>query len=176
MLKLVVRVLAKGQALAEGGLAHVSFGIILVMMFLTTIDVILRYVFNSPLPGVLELDIMLLVALVYLSLPYIQSIKGHIRLDILAERLPPVPQTALAILGHIICLVIFVIIAWQGGVRAHEGMLRGEFAQGLIDYPVWPARWTVAIGAGFLCLRFFSDILVDARRLRNMLLKSPKGI
>jgi TRAP-type C4-dicarboxylate transport system permease small subunit len=169
MLKLIVRLLAKGQALAEGGLVQVSSGIILVMVFLTTVDVILRYVFNSPLPGVLELDIMLVVGLVYLSLPYVQSLRGHIRITTLADRLPPVPQTALTILGHIICLVIFAIITWQGGVRAYEGMLRGEFVQGLINYSAWPARWTVAIGSGFLSLRFFSDILFDARRLRNML-------
>lgn len=47
--------------------------VITFMMLLTTADVALRYVFNSPLPGVYTLCEMLMVCVVYPAAAYVQQ-------------------------------------------------------------------------------------------------------
>src|SRR3989304_5743018 len=61
--------------------------VITFMMFLTTADVALRYVFNSPLPGVYTLCEMLMVCVVYPAAAYVQQKRGHVRVDIIIDRL-----------------------------------------------------------------------------------------
>jgi TRAP-type C4-dicarboxylate transport system permease small subunit len=75
------------QIAVEKGFNILSAGIISFMMFLTTVDVVLRYIFNSPLPGVYTLCEMLMVGAVYPAVAYVQQIKGHVRVDVLIDRL-----------------------------------------------------------------------------------------
>jgi len=155
--------LTRGQGRIERLLAFVSAIVIMCMMFITSIDVIMRYVFNSPLAGGFELQEFLLVGVVFLSLAYVQSVKGHFSLDLLTVRLPLGAQTTLLVLGHIICLVIFALITWQSGLRAWIAWTTGQTREGLISFPLWPAKFMLPIGMGLLCLRFISDIATDFR-------------
>src|SRR4030042_5380500 len=159
----IVVKLTRGQSRIERLLGFVSAIIIMCMMFITSIDVIMRYVFNSPLVGGFELQEFLLIGVVFLSLAYVQSAKGHFSLDLLTTRLPLGAQATLVVLGHIICLVIFALITWQSGLRAWIAWTTGQTREGLISFPLWPAKFMLPIGMGLLCLRFFSDIAADFR-------------
>ena len=163
----LISLFTKGQSSAESTLAFISFSGVMVMVFLSTADVILRYIFNSPLPSVVELEVMLVIVVVYFALPYIQSIRGHIRLEILSNRLTPIAQKTLVVFGHILCLVPFVVITWQGGLEAYKSWVISEFEPGMVRYPLWPAKSAVAIGALFFSVRLISDIVVDLRKMRN---------
>ena len=175
LLNSIAKKFAQGQTTAERWLGGVAAGIIMVMMFLTSVDVVMRYAFDNPLPGVYELQEFLLVGVVFLCLAYIQSLRGHINVDLLSGRLSPRMQTALSILGHVICLVVFAIITWQGGLRAWIAFVTGQAREGLVGYPLWPAKSMLTIGTGLFCLRFISDIFFESRRLRTMLSKLPAG-
>ncbi|MBW1802388.1 MAG: TRAP transporter small permease [Deltaproteobacteria bacterium] len=159
--------LNRWENLADRGLAVAAAAIILAMMFLTTMDVVLRYIFNSPLPGVYELQEFMLVGAVFLGLAYIQSLKGHIYVDLFTNRFTERGQAVLAIVSHSVSLLIFALITWQGGLRAWTALITGQSREGLISYPLWPAKWTLTIGAGFFCLRLALDIVVDCYHLRN---------
>lgn len=173
----IVGKLTRGQSRIERFLGLVSAFIIMCMMFITSIDVIMRYVFNSPLAGGFELQEFLLVGVVFLSQAYVQSAKGHFSLDLLTTRLPSGVQTALLVLGRIICLVIFALITWQSGVRAWIAWTTGQTREGLISFPLWPAKFVLPIGMGLLCLRFISDIAADFRdRPSKRLAKRSGGL
>lgn len=53
------------------------------MMFLTTIDVIGRNLFNAPLPGGYEVTAFLLMTLFFLSLPIVTIRNGHITVNLI---------------------------------------------------------------------------------------------
>jgi TRAP-type C4-dicarboxylate transport system permease small subunit len=61
--------------------------LIVLMMVITTIDTFLRQAFNSPIPGVYELESMMLVAIVFLGIAYVQGQKRHISLDLVTSHL-----------------------------------------------------------------------------------------
>ena len=154
---------------ADRALCIASAAIILFMMLLTTVDVVLRYAFNSPLPGVYELQEFMLVGVVFLALAYIQSSNGHIYVDLLTNRLSERGQAVTKIFSHAVSLLIFGLITWQGGLRAWTALITGQSREGLISYPLWPAKWVLTIGGGFFCLRLAMDIAMDIHRLRSPL-------
>ena len=160
--------ITRGQNAVERWLGIVSAAIIMLMMFLTSTDVLMRYVFNSPLVGGFELQEFLLVGVVFLSLAYVQSLRAHFNVDLITSRLSPRAQAVLLIVGHIICIFVFAIITWQSGFRAWVAWSTGQTREGLISFPLWPAKSMIPIGTGLLCLRFIWDILADSHRLRSM--------
>ncbi|UCG68082.1 MAG: TRAP transporter small permease [Thermoplasmata archaeon] len=56
---------------------------IVIMMMLTTTDVILRYLFDSPILGSMEMTELLMVSVAGLSLAWCTLKSGHIRVDII---------------------------------------------------------------------------------------------
>lgn len=164
-MKKLLSFLRRTKSRAESIATHFSCAIVLVMVLLSTADVICRYVFNSPIPGGVELEVMCLIALIYLGLPYVQSIRGHINLEILHSHVTPITQKYLTIFGHIVCLVPFAMITWQGSMQAIKSWMTGEFEPGIVRYPLGPAKTAIAIGALLFCLRLISDIVIDFRNI-----------
>ncbi len=65
----------------ETALAVTSAIVLFVMMMLTTVDVVGRYIFNAPINGGFELTEMLLAALIYCGLPLVSQRREHIVID-----------------------------------------------------------------------------------------------
>jgi TRAP-type C4-dicarboxylate transport system permease small subunit len=135
------------------------------MMFPITADVILRYGFRSPLHGSLELGEFMMIGIVYLSIAYIQAVKGHIRIEVGSAWLPKKFQIAMDIFGYAIGLALFSIIAWRSGQLAWEAWITKDYTMGVVYFPLWPAKSIVPIGTGLLCLRLLSDMIRDSAKL-----------
>ncbi len=146
------------QEKIEKGFITVSAAIIGLMMLITTVDVVLRYIFNSPLPGIFILCEMLMVCAVYLSVAYIQQQEGHVRVDIIIDKLKGSPRIALELAILILSLAAFGLVFWKTGVNAWDAWVTDDHAMGLIEYPFWPAKTCLTVGVGLLCLRFLADI------------------
>lgn len=128
------------------------------MMSLTTVDVILRYIFNSPIPGVYTLCEMLIVGIVYLAIAYVQQQKGHVRVDVFIDRLKGAPRMAFELATLILAFVSFSLMCWQSGLLAWDAWVTGDYDMGLIEYPFWPSKAAMTVGIGLLCLRLITDI------------------
>ena len=55
-------------------------------------EVMMRYVFNSPIPGHLEVSELLMPIIVFLGLSYTQATHGHVGMDLVLDSLPPRAQ------------------------------------------------------------------------------------
>src|SRR3989304_4130225 len=69
--------------------------ILAAMMFLMTADVILRYIFGSPLPGAYELLQFMMSIVIPFGIAYCAHEKGHITVDVLFVFLPAKGQRIL---------------------------------------------------------------------------------
>lgn len=165
--------LEKIQVWVENIFNSVSAAIVGLMMALTTVDVVLRYLFNSPIPGVYTLCEMLMVGIVYLAIAYVQQQKGHVRVDVFIDLLQGPPRLAFELAVLILALVCFSLATWQTGFQAWDAWVTGDYAMGLIPFPYWPAKAILSIGLGLLCLRFVTDIKNYALELRRT---SPQWI
>ena len=79
-----------------------------VMMMVTAVDVIGRFVFNLPVKGSIEITGFLLVFTIFLAIAYAQSREQHITIDILVSRFP---DRARLIINTIILLIGLIILA-----------------------------------------------------------------
>ena len=144
-----------------------SATVIGVMMFLTTADVVLRYIFNSPLPGVYILCEMLMIGAVYPAAAYVQQQKGHVRVDVFIDRIKGIPRSTLELSTLFLALLSFGLVCWQGERLAWEAWITGDHEMGLMEYPYWPAKTVMTLGIGLLCVRLATDIRDQIRELRK---------
>jgi C4-dicarboxylate transporter DctM subunit len=157
----------KIQIAVERGFNVFSAVVITLMMFLTSIDVVLRYVFNSPIPGVYTLVEMLILGAVFPAVAYVQQVRGMVRVDIFIDRLKGNPRTAFELATLFLALVAFALLCWQIGILAWEAWITGNYEMGIIEWPFWPPMTVMTVGLGLLCLRFVTDIknyLIELRK------------
>jgi TRAP-type C4-dicarboxylate transport system permease small subunit len=163
--------LEKFQRTVEKTTCGIAAGIILFMVFPVSIDVVLRYLFRSPIPQVYDLSEFMIVGAAYLAIAYVQAIKGHIKIEAATARLPEKWKIVLDIFGYGLGAGLFAIITWQSARLAWEAWVTQDHTMGVINLPLWPAKSIVPIGTALLCLRLISDIIWEIGKLRGIVLE-----
>ena len=141
----------------ESALTVLSAMVICLMMLLVIIQIMARTL-RTALPGVVESLELLVVAVAFLGLAYAQSINGHIRIDVIQNRLPVKWREAIEGLFLVLTLGTFGIMTYISTGAAYEAWVIGDFREGLINYPLWPSKILLPIGAGFLSLRLLIQL------------------
>ena len=91
------------RAWLEGALGATSATVLFLMMMITAVDVVGRYVFNKPLNGGFEITEMLLAALIYCGLPLVSRRREHIVIDTFDPLMSARVKRALDVLAEIVC-------------------------------------------------------------------------
>lgn len=115
------------SALATG----VSAAVVFIMMMITVVDVIGRYVFNAPLFGALELTELLMGLLVYMGLPLATYRREHITISLLTDALPPWLADIQHRLFDVVCGATCGFVAWRMWIYAGRLVRSGEHTQQL---------------------------------------------
>ncbi len=145
-------------------------GWIFVMMALITTDIVMRFVFNSPISGVTEIIEISIVIIVYLQLTHTLKVGRMTRSDALystiLRRYPPV--------GHIMGILFsaagvgLMIAIIKGGWPKWLQAYHGDFFvgnTGVFTFPEWPQRLILVIGCGMLAIQFALMALDSIRGL-----------
>ena len=138
----------------------VGVGILAVMMFFTVTDVCLRYFFNRPFASSFELTEFMMAILVAFGLAYTARLDGHIKVDILTSRLPKRIQAAISSFTNLVCVVVFILIAWQSFAQAKTLYLSGLTSE-VLYIPVFPFVLMTGIGFALLGLVFLINFFVS---------------
>jgi TRAP-type C4-dicarboxylate transport system permease small subunit len=130
-----------------------------VLMLLTTIDTLGRYILNKPITGAFEITTnYLLVALVFLAMGYSYCEGVHVRVDFLAVRLP---KHVRLIINHlvqvasILYILVLVIASMQQALRVHSSH---TVMSSLEMIPMWPANLIVPVGLFVMFLLMLFDL------------------
>ncbi|MEN8673393.1 TRAP transporter small permease [Nocardioides sp.] len=124
----------------------------LAIMVTMVADVANRVSGRGSISGAYELVTMLLVMVVFLGISYSERTETNVRVTLATSKMPRAVARVVRTFGG---LVSFVIVAWFARTTwdaALVSMERGEFTQGLVDFPVWPSRLVIAIGFTLLAL------------------------
>lgn len=149
------------------GLALLGNFALLVIMFGVSADALLRYTLGRPITGTLEGVELLLVIAVFLSLAQTQADRGHIAVGVLTERLRGRPRAALVAATSLLGLALFGALTWASGGHALRSWQMGEYAAGLIAFPIYPSRFLVALGSFLLCLQLLLELARAVMELRG---------
>lgn len=145
-------------------------GWIFVLMALVTSDIILRFVFASPISGVTEIVEISIVIILYLQLTHTLKVGRMTRSDALystiLRRYPAVGN----IMGFFfsaagVGLMIAIIKGgWPKWIQAYHGnFFVGNV--GVFTFPEWPQRLILVIGCALLAIQFALLALDNIRAL-----------
>lgn len=132
-------------------------------VFSITADVVMRYCFNKPIPGMTEIVTMAVVLMIYLSLGYSFAEGGFVKVEMLVRFFPPKIRLIVEFFTLMIFLFIFGLIFWQATKFAMVSTLKREYVWGLINIPLYPSKWAVAVGFLLVMLQgliHFGDVLI----------------
>ncbi|XAW88584.1 TRAP transporter small permease subunit [Vibrio sp. CDRSL-10 TSBA] len=116
--------------------------ILFILLVLNVVyDVVMRYVFNDVSIAFQELEWHLFSAVFLLGIPYTVKAGGHVRVDIIYERLSHKAQAVVDIAGTLLFLLPFcLLVAYFGIDFAKESFELGETSG---DPGGLPSRWII---------------------------------
>jgi TRAP-type mannitol/chloroaromatic compound transport system permease small subunit len=170
--RLMVERLADGYTVFCTITGVVAAVTIALMMVSTTLDASARYVLNNPIPGVFELNEVLLVICVYMGLAWTQIERGHIRVTAFLRNLTPRTEAGFNILAWAVTFIFISILAYQSAIGAWESFQIREFRWGSVQMPIWWAKALVPMGCLMMDLQLIIDIWEEVEIIRGRLSRS----
>ena len=139
-------------------LCGLAAGVLLfAVMLLVVANVVMRYAFNQPVTGTLELTESALPLIIFFSLALTQAHGGHIKVVLLTQHLSPRLGRAAKVLAMIAGFVLFAWAAYAGWNMAAKSFAIGELERGAIRFPIWPVKFAVFFGLALLAVQFLLD-------------------
>jgi len=127
-------------------------------------DILGRLLFNYPLIGVPEIVKVSVVAIVWLQMAHTLKIGGHIRSDVILDRLSPRRKALVNVIAAALGVLVFGFLVYGGWPNMIEGWRIGEFEGELpVRVPTYPVRTIMILGAALTCFEF---IVYGWRNLR----------
>lgn len=122
-------------------LGRIAAVLFVLMLFNVFIDVVSRYVFNDVSIALQELEWHLFATMFLLAIPYTLRAGGHVRVDLVYDRLAPGSRAWIDLFGSLFLLLPFcLLVAWYGVGFAQEAYLLGETSG---DPGGLPYRWLI---------------------------------
>jgi len=132
--------------------------VLLLMMFLTAMDVLLRYIFNRPISGSYEITEYMMAIVVSSGLAYCAVVKGHVVVDLIISRFPSRVQAILNSVHLLVSFALFVVITRQSYLYILT-MADSNRTSAVLLIPVFPFIAILTIGLGIYTLQLLADLL-----------------
>jgi TRAP-type mannitol/chloroaromatic compound transport system permease small subunit len=144
-----------GEILAWGTVV-----ILLIMLY----EVISRYVFNDPTSWAWKVNGQIFSGTLILGGGYILLVKGHVKLDLIYERVGTSKQRLFDMITFPVFCLAFIIVIWQGWRMMASSISMNEHDMGLFRTPLYYGKIAFLVGA---VLIFLEGISVFIRKIRR---------
>jgi TRAP-type C4-dicarboxylate transport system permease small subunit len=131
--------------------------ILALMMFLTVVDVVLRYL-GKPITGTFELMAFAGALIIGLSLPQASLDGAHVNVDILTEYLPHFWKRIFLIFSKLLGFLFFILLTWSFFLKGNDLYKTHEVSLTL-QVPYYPVAYGLSLCGLVECLVLLSDIL-----------------
>ena len=157
--------------------------LIFALMALGVVQIVLRTIFAAPLLGYIDIVELSMVGFAVLAIAYVQRVGGHVRMELLIQKLKGRYLWAAELLGT--ALAIFIVSVLIPYSYAHF-QRAFEFGDSTIDLELatWPAKLIVPVALSLLvirlCIQFFGylRLLLDPslQQIAVPALKRPEEV
>ena len=120
--------------------------LILLDTLAVSFDVILRYSLGLTWTGLFEITEYSLLWITFLSAAWILKIDGHIRVDLLLDRLSPRRKAITNSVASIICLILLGILTWYSARLTLNHYQMGTYISSILQPVKWPIDIIIPIG------------------------------
>lgn len=145
-------------------MAFLSGVSVLVVTLMITYDVLLRYFFNRPQLFVDELATLILILIIFGGIAFTFQRGGHIRVDLLTNRLGRRANRTLRILTLFLGIVFLGIITQNTFVSSLVAY-RLERLSMVMFYPLWIPMLLIPIGTGLMAWVMVKALIDEVKGL-----------
>jgi TRAP-type C4-dicarboxylate transport system permease small subunit len=144
-------------------IALVGLSCLLIQATMIVVDVLLRWVFNSPLFGMEDI-IQLLISVILASFfPILLIDSKNITIDVLGEVLGARTKAWLDVVGQLTTLILFVLVVWQLTLFSIEVNNQTTL---ILQLPIAPSWW---LTTGLMSLCIPAQLVVTVSKIRKVL-------
>ena len=150
-----------GRALLviEYVLLGISAAIALFVMAFVGAEVLMRYVFDSPIPGHLEGSELLMPMIVFLALSYTQATHGHVGMDLVLDALSPGLRRIATMGTLLVSIFICAVLAYFSSKNALQLYRFDDVTMSPPYFKTWPSAAAITIGYALISLRMWVQVL-----------------
>lgn len=123
-------------------LALVGFTGLLILALMTTLDVLLRWLFKAPVQGVNDVSSVVMAVVIAACIPANLAMKQNIRVEVFGALGGRMAHRMLEVLSSALTLLFILMIAWEF-VPYVASLKAGGDRTWVLGWPVWP-WWSVA--------------------------------
>jgi TRAP-type C4-dicarboxylate transport system permease small subunit len=135
--------------------------VLLLLMAVTVVDVVMRYVFNAPLASAWEFTEFSMTLIVFLGIAYCGWTGGHIAVDLLEAWLDRPSLRFLPALIAFTGALLFALVAYRATL---ETLATIQQVSNMLRWPHYPFRFTAAFGSAMFAIVLFIQGLGALRR------------
>lgn len=123
------------------------------------VSFLMRNLFGTAIPGLLEFGETLIVLAVFLALAHGERVQSQIRMTLVTELLTPRTATVLRAFAMLVSLCVVLAFSAATSGAALDSFRSGEVRFGLLRFPLWPARVLIAVGFWLLSIQYLMKLL-----------------
>lgn len=139
-------------------MSGIGAGVLAAMTLLAAMDVLLRYVFNRPISGALELIQYMMLVTVVSGFAHCTVEKSHIRVEALIESFPAKARAVVYCITSFLSLALIALITRQSILYA--GLLYdSKLTSPVLFIPAYPFVIVLALAMAVFCLSLFAEFL-----------------
>jgi TRAP-type C4-dicarboxylate transport system permease small subunit len=128
-------------------------------------DVVGRQI-GTPIVGIVEIAAQSVVLAAFLTMPYVMRRGSHIRATILVSRMPELARKMFEIIGYLVGITIFGLLAYSAYGNFMTDFIAGSFeGEGALRVPTWPTRLVIFLSASLMIVE---SLLAIARTLMGV--------
>ncbi len=133
----------------------------------TCVDVMGRYIFNSPIPWMLEVTEYIMLYIPFLGAAFVLKDDAHIKVDVITLRLRPRNRDLLASVTSAIGGIVLGIYTWYGFQVTLDSFQRRVASLEYLKMPYYIIVMIIPIGGFFFAIQFFRLCVSYLRKSRH---------
>lgn len=127
--------------------------LIIPIVLVTTIEVILRYVFNMPSIWAWDVNIHLMAVIIFIGAGYTLLYRGHIIVDVVVGRFSPRVRAIMDLVTSGFFFLGIGVLLWRAILKAAISIEIKEQLISVWGPPLYPLRVVIAVGILLLLLQ-----------------------
>jgi len=143
----------------EHYLTYAATAIIVFTMVFVCAEVVMRYVFNSPIPGHLEGSELFVPIIVFFAISYTQSQRGHVGMTLVIENLPPRIKRYTEITTLLLSVLTCAVLSYFSYKHAYSTWDYDGVTMSPPYWRVWPSAAAVPLGYMLIAIRLYLQAL-----------------
>ena len=143
----------------EHYLTYAATALIIGIMLFVCAEVVMRYVFNSPIPGHLEGSELFVPIIVFLAISYTQSQNGHVGMTVVVESLPPAVRRYVEISTMLLSVLTCAVLSYFSYKFAYNEWAIDDVTMTPPYWRIWPSAAAIPLGYMLIAMRLYLQAL-----------------